>query len=92
MDNYTYRPVARWCVGGGGGGGGGAKHVRSGLIQWCSQDNTCTCSSARTACMCVAYYMQTCIITKCGYKVFLFPIYCLVKEAIGWYNIFIIWF
>ena len=30
---------------------GGAKHVISGLNQWCSQDNTC--SNARTACMCV---------------------------------------
>ena len=45
--------VARWCV---GGEEGGAKHVISGLNQWCSQDNTC--SNARTAWMCVAYYMQ----------------------------------
>ena len=32
------------CWGGGGGGGGGedAKHVISGLNQWCRQDDTCS--------------------------------------------------
>ena len=71
MWRYINRLVARWCVrGGGGGGGGGAKHVISGLNQWCSQDNTC--SNARTACM---------YETKCGYKVFLFPIYCMLGKG-----------
>ena len=63
---------------GGGGGGGGAKHAISRLNQWCSQDNTC--SHARTAGMCVAYYMQI-YETKCGYEVLLFPTYCLVKAG-----------
>ena len=44
----------------GGGGGGGAKHVISGLNQWCSQDNT-MCSNARTA---VAYYVQINVVIK----------------------------
>ena len=59
-------------AGGGGGGGGGAKHAISGLNQWCIQDNTCSHAGM--------WDMQI-YETKCGYKVFLIPTYCLVKAG-----------
>ena len=84
MSSYTCQEFAGHLFLGGGGGGGCKTCYKWTQPVVYSQDNTC--SNARTESMCVAYYMQI-YETKCtGYKVFLFPIYCLVKYRLV-YNI-----